>query len=117
MPLNYTALSLGPIYSLIGVTTQFALNNDEIIELVALDKTSGVPTLDSSSPHVDTATIRPCCIIRMSDLIDLNLQPSDLMEAVLEMNGTSWIVKSYFPRPSPGGQNDGELYIILMEAP
>lgn len=117
MPLNYTELNLAPIYTLMGVTTQFVLNDDTIIELVALDKTFGVPTIDSGNPHVDTATIRPCCIIRMADLIDLSLTPTDLMEAVLDMNGTSWIVKSYFPKPSPGGQNDGELYIILMEAP
>jgi hypothetical protein len=113
VPLNYTATVLGPIYSLIGTTTQFVLNDDSIIELVALDKTSGVEVTDNT---IDVSTIRPACSIRMADLVALEKAPEDLMEAVLEMNGVSWEVKSYFPRPSPAGERDGELYLILMES-
>lgn len=113
MPLNYTAVNLGPIYTLMGVAAQFALASEDIIELTVLDKTGGIQIEEQG---MSIGTIRPACICRMADLTDLSLGPEDLMDAVLEMNALSWKVKSYYPKPSPNGERDGELYLILNAA-
>ena len=49
MPLNYTAVNLGPIYTLMGVAAQFALASEDIIELTVLDKTGGIQIEEQGS--------------------------------------------------------------------
>jgi len=112
--MTYTDLMLAPIYTAFGVTISFALSNDDVVEIRGLDKSGGV---EVSTSVVDVPSVRPACIIRMYDLLSLELAPDDLVDAVLELNGVSWVVTSYFPKPSPFGESDGELYILLSEAP
>lgn len=111
--MTYTDLLLAPIYTAFGVTISFVLANDDMIEIIGLDKSGGVEVASNS---VEVPTVKPACIIRMADLIELDLAPEDLIEATLSLNGVSWRVVSYFPKPSPLGERDGELYIILSEA-
>lgn len=111
---NWTELLLDPIYTALGVTVTFVLADDTIIELVGIDKSGGVEVASSS---VDIPTVKPACVVRMADLIELSRAPEDLIDAILTLNGVAWRVVTYFPKPSPRGEADGELYIILEEAP
>lgn len=115
MPVSsYTHVLLDPIYTMFGVTITFVLTNDDIIELVGIDKSGGV---EVSTGAIDVPTVQPACIVRMADLIELGYAPENLIDAILDLNGVSWRVVSYFPKPSPRGEADGELYIVLNEAP
>lgn len=113
MPLDYTATMHGPIYEALGVAIQGVLADDTVFELTGLDKTTGVEVMDSA---VNVPTIRPACVVRMADLIALAISPEQLIDALLQINGQSWSVVSYFPKSTPAGMSDGELYIILTEA-
>lgn len=111
---SWSDVLLEPIYRQFGVDIDFVLANDDMISLVGLDKSGGV---EIATADINVPSIHPACVIRMVDLIELGYAPEDLMEAVLSLNGVSWKVMSYYPRPSPRGENDGELYIVLAEAP
>ena len=111
---SYTNILLGPVYTVLGVDTTYILTNMASIQLRTIDKTTGVEVAEGS---LDTQTVRPACVVRMKDLMDAGYVPEDLMDAVLSLNGVSWEVKSYFARPTPNGEADGELYLLLQEAP
>jgi hypothetical protein len=111
---SWTDQLLAPIYSTLGVTISFALSDNTLFDIVGIDKSGGVEVAGSS---VDVPTVRPACVVRMADLIELGKAPEDLIEAILSLNGVAWRVVTYFPKPSPLGEADGELYIILEEAP
>lgn len=111
---SYTTQLLDPIYIALGVPINFALADDTLMTLVGIDKSGGVEVASSS---VDIPTVKPACVIRMADLLEAGKAPEDLIDAILSLNGVSWQVVTYFPKPSPLGEADGELYIILEEAP
>ncbi|MEE9589901.1 MAG: hypothetical protein V3V97_17985 [Hyphomicrobiaceae bacterium] len=110
MTINFSEVMLSPIYAALGTTTSFVLADTSTIELTVIDKTSGIEIAEGS---IDIQTVKPAAVIRMVDLAALSKQPKDLMDAVLDLNGVSWAVKSYFPKPSPNGEADGELYLLL----
>ncbi len=114
MGIDFTSVLYGPIYAALGVPITFILANDDVIEVRGLDKTSG---LEITEGQVDVQTVRPAAVLRMADLASIEVAPDDLMDAVADINGASWKVKSYYPRSSPNGVNDGELFLILEEAP
>jgi hypothetical protein len=110
--INWTKTLFAPIYKTLGVPITFILVNTSVIEVLGLDKTGGVEV----SEGISLQTIRPAAVLRMADLAAIDVAPDELMDAVCSINGESWKVKSYYPRPSPGGEGDGELYLILSEA-
>lgn len=114
VPINFSDLLYGPVYQTLGVPIDFALADDRLVSITGLDKTAGV---EVTAGDLEVQTVRPAAVIRMADLIEQDVAPNDLMNAICQINGTSWKVRSYFPKPSPSGEADGELYLILIEAP
>ena len=113
---SYTDVLYGPLYSAFGVNCTYLLAPplNVPIDIVTIDKTSGVEVAEG---NIEIQTVRPAAIIRLADLTALGYVPEDLLDAVCSLNGVSWEVKSYFPKPSPNGEQDGELYLLLTEAP
>ena len=112
---SYTDFLLEPIYVALGVPIDFTLQDMVTqFQLIGLDKTSGVEVL---ADDIDVSTVQPACIIRMSDLVNLGYSVSQLNRALVEFNGKSWQISHFHPKPSPNGEADGELYIILEGAP
>lgn len=103
-----------PVYAAFGVTAEITLSGGSIVyEIVALDKTAGV---EVQLQGVETTSVQPAVVVRMTDLTELELTPADLRNAEIVINDGTWQVISYYPRPSPMGEGDGELYIILTQA-
>lgn len=108
--MDWTSLLYGPVYSVLGVDATLTLNDTAATEisLTAIDKTAGVEV-----GSVDVQTIVPAAIVRASELASISL--ATLEDGTLLMNGRTWTIKSHMPKPSPGGEDDGEIYLILYE--
>ncbi len=79
-----------------------------------IDKTAGIDLGD----EVQTQTVVPACAIRAQELIGQGLTFADLAnEPSINFNGQWWIVLSYRLKPTPKGQKDGEVYLILEALP
>jgi len=117
MAINYTKLLFGPVYQTLGVEMTFVLPppGNEVYAIRGIDKTAGLEV--SVEGDIGVQTVRPAAVLRMADLAAVALAPDDLMDAIVDISGTSWKVRSYYPKPSPSGEGDGELYIILVDAP
>lgn len=112
--IDWKSLLYAPVYDIIGVDAVITpATNASAVTLTALDKTAGIEVSDGSG--IDVGTVRPAAVIRKQEMLDAGLTPSDLEDANLCMNGKDWRVKSWFPRPSPTGEADGEIYLILIE--
>lgn len=111
--MTWTETLYAPVYAAFGVTAELMIVGGSVLyELVMLDKTAGV---EVQLQGAETTSIRPAAVCRMADLSELELTPSDLRNASLSINGASWTVISYYPKPSPMGELDGELYMIFTE--
>lgn len=112
--INFSDTLLAPIYTALGNDTTYTLANMDVIVLNTIDKTAGIEIQEGPA---DVQTVRPAAVIRMVDIAALSYVPADFIDATLVLNGVNWQVKSYFPKPSPNGEADGELYLLLNEAP
>lgn len=112
--MTYTDLLYGPIYAVLGAAVTLTLESATVLELIGLDKTAGAEITVADDASLQT--IHPAAVVRMADLAELGVAPEDTMNARITINGQDWIVKSYYPKPSPRGEADGELYLILRAA-
>jgi hypothetical protein len=105
-----------PVYAALGVAAEITLAPDQddetLYEFVVLDKTGGV---EITLQGAETTTLSPAVVMRRADLEEVELSPADLRNALIEVNGVSWKVISYYNKPSPMGQLDGEIYLILTQ--
>ena len=112
MPFNFSAVLLAPIYASLGTTTTYLLSDMSEIELVTIDKTTGIEVAEGT---LDVQTIKPAATVRATDLVEIGITAADLQDAVLELGGREWEVSSYLFKPSPNGENDGEVWLLLQE--
>jgi hypothetical protein len=47
-------------------------------------------------------------------LEQIGIPVADLPEGQITLNGQTWRIKTYQPMPSPGGEADGEIMLILL---
>lgn len=111
--MDYQALLYDPNYTIWGVSvTLTLLDSGGVFEdLTAIDKTAGVDVGDNAQVQ----TIKPVAAMRVVELLTAGLELDQLPDASLEMNGLVWNVVSYRLKPSPKGENDGEVYLILAD--
>ena len=53
--------------------------------------------------------------MRYADLDELGYAPADLRDAQFTMGGRNWEVQNFLTKPSPAGEPDGEVYLLLQE--
>lgn len=106
-----------PLYDALGVDAVIHGPYCGDFPVRAIDKSSGVAVSGSSpdSQHPSVQTLLPAAVIMMKSLVDAGLDRMDLEGATIEMNGKLWDVKASQPKPSPDGEDAGELYLMLME--
>ncbi len=107
--MDYSKVLYGPIYRTQGVTATITVAGTPFT-VNAKDLTSG---LQLPTGGVDLETSRPMVSMRMADLTDAGLDPDTLDGADLDINGNSWTVNAWKFMPSPFGQGDGEIYLML----
>ena len=110
--LNYTDILLAPIYTALGQVIAITLTDQTQINVVAIDKTAGIEVAEGS---LDVMTVKPAAVVRADDLAELGYAPGDLRDAQFAMNGKNWEVQNWLARPSPAGEIDGEVYLVLQE--
>lgn len=110
--MDYQALLFNPIYLIQGVPVVLTLpDSGGVADLTAIDKTSGVDVGDNAQVQ----TIKPVAALRVVELTAAGITLDQLPDSFLEMNGFLWNVVSYRAKPTPKGQNDGEVYLILAD--
>jgi hypothetical protein len=112
--IDWQALHYDPIYSVLGVDATLSSSGGTSATVVVIDKTAGLPIADART-QIDT--IRPVADVRARELEAAGIAVSDLPEGTIDLNGQTWRIKSYLPRPSPGGESDGEIRLILLFEP
>lgn len=112
--IDFQTLLYDPIYLVQGVLvtlTLSAANGGTVYEdLTAVDKTIGADVGDKGA---QVQTIKPVAALRVRELLDSGLTVAKLSKAKLQMNDFEWTVTSYKLIPSPRGENDGEVLLIL----
>jgi hypothetical protein len=101
------------IYAALGVPAVLSVNTTDADEfdVTVIDKTKGVDVGDG----VTVSTIAPAAAIRVSELTGYGLVRSQLDGAVIAFNGVTWRIQYSKPVPSPAGEAQGELYLILAQ--
>ncbi len=103
---------LDKIYnSPIGVSATLASAGGQSATVTVVDKTLGVSIPDA---RTQIETIRPTTKVRARELETAGIAVSDLPEGSITFNGAIWRIKSYRPIPSPEGEADGEIELILL---
>ena len=112
--IDYASLLYGPAFDVLGVPATLTLDvsDAEPVTLTVLDKTAGVEVGDK----ITVSTILPAAMVRVSELTAAGVSASDLRGATITFNGKSWSIMRHEYRPSPNGEADGELLLILEAA-
>jgi hypothetical protein len=119
MTIDFSGLLYEPIHDIFGVEAVITpVTSASPATLIVIDKTSGVPVPRAGQrfagdPDVDT--LGPAAVVRVTALTDAGLTRADLRRASLTMNGQTYRIESTVPRSTPGGEADGEVYLMLSE--
>jgi len=108
--LDYSALLYDPVYNEIGVEAQF-INGEFEVTLSVIDDTR--PKLLPAGINADVRGMGPGAFVRIPELERNGISRDDWMDASLNFNGRSWLVRSYELRGSPNGEGSGEVLFLL----
>jgi len=111
--IDWNLLLHGPAYTILSEQATITPVDAAPATLRVMDKTGGVEVSDGSG--VDVGTVRPAAVLLKREMTESGLSTSDLEGATLALNGKTWLVKSWFPRPAPNGEADGEIWLIMIE--
>lgn len=108
--MDYQALLYGPVYGALGVDAVLHMGSPlGDVALVAIDKTAGL----TITQGIDVQTVAPAATLRAAELIAAGVALEDIDGKTLTLNGKNWLVASLQPSPSPNGEDDGEILLIL----
>jgi len=111
--IDIQSLVFGPVYSAWGVGATITPVDGSPVSVRVIDRTAGVDV----AGNADVPTIRPAALVRVSELTAAGLTRSGIRRAEVVMNGTAWRVERTELRPTHRGEADGELLMVLIEAP
>lgn len=84
------------------------------IEVTAIPKIAGA-SIDAPGVPVEVATIKPAVDVRVSELTDNGIVRADLKGGTIDVAGKTWRIDATVPRPSPEGEANGEIRLVLIE--
>lgn len=96
--------ALDSIFAALGVEATFSGLTEP---LIVIDKTGGTE-VEMNGP-AEMPTIAPALVIRAADVGDVG----DLVQQTVTVNGATWRVVNYKPRPTPMGESKGEYLLVL----
>ena len=108
--MDYQGLLYDPVYLVLGVAAVLQMGPPlGDVALTAIDKTAGITIAHA----VDVETTLPAATVRAAELVAAGVDLVDCDGKTLTLNGKDWRIASLEPKPSPNGQDDGEIYFIL----
>ena len=107
--MDYQATLYGPVYGLLGVPALLRLASGAAFAVTALDKTAGVAV----GGAVDVQTVVPVAVVRVTELAAKGVTPAQIDDGQITLNGVTWEIEAHKPAPSPNGEADGEVYLLL----
>ncbi|RWD05497.1 MAG: hypothetical protein EOS57_25650 [Mesorhizobium sp.] len=111
---DFNTLLFDPVYTVLGEAATLTLDDTAgtTADLSAIDETAGVEVLEGPS----IATIRPAATVRTSELAEKGIAVADLANAALTLNGKDWTVISHHYLPTPKGEVQAQIRLILEES-
>jgi hypothetical protein len=58
-------------------------------------------------------TVRPVAAVMVSQLTGLGVMLTELDNSTITFNGNTWTVNAWRLKPSPNGESDGEVLLVL----
>lgn len=110
MPINYAALCYGPVFAMQAVTGVLAPFGGGPHDIATLDDTAGVEVEGAE-------TLLPVAHVLFSDLAARNIAPDTLDDGTIAINGRTWRIDSHRLEPSPSGQAQGMVMLLLQGLP
>lgn len=107
-------LLYAPIYATLGTPAVFVPRGSaQEYQITCIDKTAGVKLM---SGGIDLQTEQPAATVMVSDLLAQGLIVEGLDGGTLTLNGGTWTVMTHKSRPTPFGEADGEVWMMLEGA-
>lgn len=110
MTIDYQADLYDPIYDTIGVSAELTTSAGTAATVTVIDKTTGIAIADKALIE----TVSPVAMVRAVELTTADIAREQLKDGTITFNGASWRIKSTRPKPSPKGEADGEMMLILL---
>lgn len=110
--MDYQATLYDPIYSNIGVEATITPSSSAPaagVTVVNVTRSYQVPG------EITVESMKPVYAVRMVELTANGLTRSDLNQSQLTVSDVTWTIEATKPVPSPNGEADGELHMILLE--
>lgn len=92
-----------------GVDGILTVQGTDYMPIRVMDKSAGVSLLGP----VEVETVKPTAAIRANELIAFGLSLDDLDRQFISFNSKNWMITSTKGIPSPNGELDGEIYLML----
>ena len=109
--MDYGQLLYAPLYATLGVDAVIRGVYFDSFPIRVMDMTSGIEI----GEHVGVKSIQPAAVVLSATIIGNGLAREDLEGAILEMSDNLCRVKATLPKPSPVGEAQCEIYLILEE--
>lgn len=117
--MDWQSLLYGPVYTILGETAVLTVDalSDPVSLTYAVDKTAGIEiSANNDRAELSIQTLTPAVAVRMADITDAGLTRANLEGGTIAINGATWRIESSRPRPSPQGEAEGELLLLLSES-
>lgn len=106
--MDYRALLFGPMYATWGVPAVLSLDAGTF-DVTAIDRTTGA----ALAGPVMVETVRPHAVLLRGDLDDQGILLGQLDGGTVALNGKTWRIMGHQSRPSPNGEAEGEVALML----
>ncbi len=104
---------LSKMYSATAVDMTFASpNGGAPVTIKARDLTVGVAV---QLKNLSMSETKPVVAVRHKDLKGLEIDPADMVDINITLNGKDWRIMSMIPKPWPFGDALSEVHYALLE--
>lgn len=110
--IDFDLLIFGPMHTVFGEEAILTIAcGSPPVTLSAIDETAGVEVLEGPS----ISTIRPAATVRSTELAEKGIVVSDLPGSALTLNGKDWTVVSHHYLPTPKGEVQAQVRLMLEQ--
>jgi len=109
---DWSDILLGPCYDEFARPAVLTLVAGAF-DIAAIDDTAGV-LLPAGGIGIET--LSPVARVRAADLLGLGVTMAQLDNQALALNGKNWTITAHRMKPSPSGESDGEVILLLERA-